>query len=163
MSPQSLQTSSTAPFHSTSCAFDLSEWEWLSTSTSQRNTAVWAHQTNFHIVRYYFIILPVSKQNLGQILFKRSSWRNRRTSASSASAFDFHPKSRSDTDLARCSMYSLQLFPAGLEWIIAKASASFDIFKNQSWFSLPPSISYTLEKTENNNNNLISLWLHKGN
>lgn len=97
-------------------------------------------------VRSYFRNLPFSKQNLGQILFKRSSWRNRRTSASSTSTFDFHPKSCSDTVLARCSVYSLQLFPGGFERIIAKANASFDIFKYQTWFSLPPLSSITLEK-----------------
>lgn len=43
-------------------------------------------------------------------------------------------------------MYSLELLPGGFEWIIAKASASFDIFKYQICFSLPSLISIALKK-----------------
>lgn len=99
-----------------------------------------------NIARNYLSNLLFSKQNLGEILFKRSSCRNRRTSASSTSTFHFHPKSCLDTVLARYSVYSLELFPGGFEWIIAKANASFDIFKYEIWFSLPPLISIALEK-----------------
>lgn len=47
-------------------------------------------------------------------------------------------------------MYSLELFPGGFEWIIAKASASFDIFKYQICFSLPSLISIALKKKKQN-------------
>lgn len=99
-----------------------------------------------NIARNHLSNLLFSKQYLGEILFKRSSCCNRRTSASSTSTFHFHPKSCLDTVLARYSAYSLELFPGGFEWIIAKANASFDIFKYEIWSSLLPLISIALEK-----------------